>query len=138
MRWIAAQNRIGILNFPFIFTYSPMRNRKDSRDVNDYDVIIVSDFPKYPVKNVRHFLKLLLSDFNFQSLYFKNHMQNLQNNILKKIYFQLARTPKYITLKVKLSKLVPVSWCFSVDFLHSISKTRHKSRNQHPETVLAT
>lgn len=78
-----------------------MRNRKDSRNVNkDYDVIIVSDFPKYPVKNVRRYLKLLLSDFNFQSLYFKNHMQNLQNNILKKIYFQLARTPKYITLKV--------------------------------------
>lgn len=98
------------LIFPFIFTYSPMRNRKDSRNVNkDYDVIIVSDFPKYPVKNVRHYLKLLLSDFNFQSLYFKNHMQNLQNNILKKNIFSVSKDTKKYNIE---SLIIKISSCF--------------------------
>lgn len=54
------------LIFLFIFIYLLMRNCKDFRNVNkDYDVIIVFDFFKYFVKNVRYFLKLFLFDFNF-------------------------------------------------------------------------
>lgn len=75
----------------------------------DYDVIIVSDFPKYPVKNVRHYLKLLLSDFDFQSLYFKNHMQNLQNNILKKIYISVSKDTKIYNIE---SLIIKISSCF--------------------------